>query len=219
MKIDKNKAKNIIILLGVACIVLSIILTTSITYFAIAFDNKDSQIINLQTATEQQQAEIDVLQQQLNKLQNSDVANLTNQIDEKDTQIANLTNQNDLLATEINSLQEQIKNLKLEPTIQEKVRNSVMDYIGFNHPETEQFMNELMWTGGRTTPAGLLGAETYVYTSDGWIFTINYPVVANPVYNVTADYSVPFTGIPYRIIWKGLWQNWCITEDSYVFAQ
>jgi len=219
MKIDKNSAKKMIILLGVACIVLSIILTASIINFAKALDNKDSQIASLQTATEQQQSDINALQQQLSKLQNSDIASLTKQIAEKDTQIANLTNQNALLASEINSLQAQIQNLTLELTFQEKVRNSVMDYIGFNHPETEQFMNELAWIGGRTTPAGSIGAETYVYTSNGWIFTINYPVVPNALYNVTADYSAPFTGIPYRIIWKGSWQNWCITEVSYVFAQ
>ena len=216
MKTDKNSAKKMIILLGVACIVLSIILAASIINFATALVDKDSQIASLQTATEQHQSEIDALQQQLSKLQNSDIANLTKQIAEKDAQIANLTNQNVALNSQIANLQTQI-NQSL--STQEKIRDSIMDYIKFNHPETAQFMNELSWTGGNTTPAGSIGAETYVYTSNGWKFTINYPVVPTPLYNVTADYSAPFTGIPYRIIWKGSWQNWRVTEDSYVFAQ
>jgi hypothetical protein len=94
-----------------------------------------------------------------------------------------------------------------------------MEYIKFNHPEISSFTKDLAWTGGRTTPPNLIGAETYVYTSDGWKFTINYPVVPNPVYNITADYSATSTAIPYRIIWEGLWQNWRINETSYVFAQ
>lgn len=93
-----------------------------------------------------------------------------------------------------------------------------MDYIKFNHPETAQFMNNLTWTGGRVTP-NLIGAETYVYNSNGWNLTIKYPVVLNPICRISADYSAPFTAIPYRIIWNGTWQNWSINEISYVFAQ
>jgi len=216
MKTDKNSAKKMIILLGVACIVLSIILAASIINFATALVDKDSQIASLQTATEQHQSEIDALQQQLSKLQNSDIANLTKQIAEKDAQIANLTNQNVALNSQIANLQTQI-NQSL--STQEKIRDSIMDYIKFNHPETTQFTKDLTWEGGRTTPASSIGAETYVYISNGWVFTINYPIVPTPLYNVTVDYSAAFTGIPYRIIWKGSWQNWCIIEDSYVFAQ
>lgn len=159
MKTDKNSPKKIITVLGVACIVLSIILVAIIVIFATALQDKDWQIANLQAQV----------------------------------------NQN--LST------------------QEKIRDSIIDYIKFNHPETAQFTNNLTWAGGRTTPINVIGAETYIFTSNGWTFTINYPVVPNPLHNVTADYSTPFTGIPYRIIWEGSWQNWCITEYSYVFAQ
>jgi hypothetical protein len=106
-----------------------------------------------------------------------------------------------------------------ELTTQERIRNSVMNYIKSNHPETAQFMKDLVWTGGRVTPPNILGAETYMYYSQGWNVTINYPVVPNAIYNIVADYSAPSIGVPYRIIWNGTWQNEVINETSYVFAQ
>jgi hypothetical protein len=80
-------------------------------------------------------------------------------------------------------------------------------------------MSNLAWTGGRVTPPNLIGAETYMYYSQGWNVTINYPVYPNPIYKITTDYSATSTSIPYRIIWKGTMQNGLINETSYVFAQ
>jgi len=102
---------------------------------------------------------------------------------------------------------------------QEQVRNDVMYYIQSNHHETTQFTKNLVWNGGRTTLPNHVGAETYIYYSQGWNVTINYPVVPNAIYNIVADYSATSIGIPYRIIWKGNWQNEVINETSYVFAQ
>jgi len=67
----------------------------------------------------------------------------------------------------------------------------------------------------------VLGAETYTYQSQGRSINIKNPVVANPVYNITVDYSTVSDGasIPYSISWQGTWQNGCVTEASYVFAQ
>ncbi|MCW4006749.1 MAG: hypothetical protein NWF04_09205 [Candidatus Bathyarchaeota archaeon] len=103
---------------------------------------------------------------------------------------------------------------------QEQARDAAMDYIKTNHPETMQFITELAWTGGRQD-SGLLGAETYIYQSEGWTLTIKYPVVANPIYEITVDYSTTSTqiGIPYHITWTGTYQNGCATEASYIFAQ
>lgn len=224
MKIDKHSSKNIMI--AIAVLVLSIVLVVSTVTYAMAVSSKDSQIHSLQTSSVQQQAEIDALKQQINDIQNSTSTNLTKQIAEKDTQIANLTSQNENFAVQNAAMESEISDLRVqvnetkppELTFQEKVRDSVMDYIKFNHPETTQFMNDLPWTGGRATP-NLLGAETYVYNSTGWKLTIKYPVVPNPIYKISADYSAPFTAIPYRIIWNGTWQNWSINETSYVFAQ
>ena len=213
-------AKRVAILLGTACIILSMGLAGSIIIYATSLASKDQQISNLQTSVDKNAVEIAELNQKISSLQNSDVANLTKQIAEKDSQIANLTGQIVALNNQIDILQTQIaQNKTSELSTQEKIRDSIMDYIKFNNPETAQFMNSLSWTGGRTTPSGFVGAETYFYTSNGWKFTINYPVIPNPMYNITADYSATSTGIPYRVVWKGSWQNWYINETSYVFAQ
>ena len=105
------------------------------------------------------------------------------------------------------------------PSTQEQIRNSVMVYLENNHNEVAQFLGNLNWTGGRATPTGLVGAETYTYLSGGWNVTITYPVIPNPTYRVTADYSAQGISIPYRVIWEGTWQNGAITETSYTFAQ
>jgi len=94
-----------------------------------------------------------------------------------------------------------------------------MYYVESNHPETSQFMTNLVWTGGRSTPSNLVGSETYMYYSQGWNVTINYPVYPNPIYKIVADYSANSIVIPYRIIWKGTWQNEVINETSYIFTQ
>jgi hypothetical protein len=113
----------------------------------------------------------------------------------------------------------QVTIISSQLSTQEKVRDAVMYYIKANHPETTQFMKDLVWTGGRTTPPNVVGAETYMYYSQGWNFTINYPVVPNTIYTIIADYSAISTSIPYRIIWQGTWQNGTIKETSYIFAQ
>jgi len=107
-----------------------------------------------------------------------------------------------------------------EVLVPEQVRDAVMEYIEANHPETAQLMGELVWTGGREE-TGLLGAEIYNYESQGWKVTISYPVIVNPVYDVTVNYSVPagVISIPYAVIWEGTWENGTITEADYVFAQ
>ena len=107
-----------------------------------------------------------------------------------------------------------------EVLVPEQVRDAVMEYIEANHPETAQLMGELVWTGGREE-TGLLGAEIYNYESQGWKVTISYPVIVNPVYDVTVNYSVPagVISIPYAVIWEGTWENGTVTEASFVFAQ
>ncbi|MCJ7762822.1 hypothetical protein MUP38_05135 [Candidatus Bathyarchaeota archaeon] len=110
-----------------------------------------------------------------------------------------------------------------ELSVQEQVRDDAMTFIKTSHPQTAQFMNNLAWTGGRTTPEGIVGAETYTYISQGWNVTITYPVVPNPIYTITADYSATSANsgasIPYRAMWQGTWENGNVTEISYDFAQ
>jgi len=106
--------------------------------------------------------------------------------------------------------------------VQQYIRDTAVAYIKANHADAGQFLNNLSWMGGKTE-ANLLGAETYTWQSQGWNITICYPVVAQPTYRIIADYSeqqtLGSTGIPYRIIWEGNWQNDVLSETNYSFAQ
>lgn len=105
--------------------------------------------------------------------------------------------------------------------VQEHVREALMSYIKFQHKETAQYMQGLIWVGGRITPEGILGAETYSYQSLGWNMTMQYPVVPNPTYTVTAEYTSPVSQVwPQQLIveWHGTFQNGTILENSYAFT-
>jgi hypothetical protein len=106
--------------------------------------------------------------------------------------------------------------------IQENIRDATMTYIATNHQETAVFTGALNWTGGRQG-TNLLGSETYTYQSDGWTVTIHYPVIANPISDISVNYAAQSTSdemsIPYALAWQGIWENSSITETSYSFAQ
>lgn len=105
---------------------------------------------------------------------------------------------------------------------QENIRDIAVTFVRASHVDVAQFLNNLSWTGGRQN-SNLIGAETYAWQSQGWNLTINYPVVAEPIYHITANYSTlqtpGSTGIPYRVTWEGTWQNGNLTETSYSFTQ
>ncbi len=104
--------------------------------------------------------------------------------------------------------------------IHEQMRDAVIAYIFANHPETSQFVINQAWAGGRQE-TGLLGAETYKYQSQGWVVTIKYPVIADPTYDITVEYSAISDGpsIPYHVDWQGTWHAGSVTEEEYEFAQ
>ncbi|MGF3522022.1 MAG: hypothetical protein ACQXXJ_02870 [Candidatus Bathyarchaeia archaeon] len=108
-------------------------------------------------------------------------------------------------------------------TLHEQIRDAAVEYIKTNHPETACFMGKFEWTGGRVTPENLIGAETYTYTSSGWLATLSYPVVTDPVYKITVTYNVPceeaLVSVPYALRWEGNWATSGITETSYCLAQ
>jgi hypothetical protein len=118
------------------------------------------------------------------------------------------------------SHQQDQRNQMPELTILGQIRDEAMAYLQTNHPEAAQFMGNLNWTGGQED-TGLLGAETYTYQAQSWNVTIHYPVVASPVYNLKVDYSTASdeASIPHRVTWQGTWQDGCVAEASYVFAQ
>lgn len=104
--------------------------------------------------------------------------------------------------------------------LQGHIRDAVMTYVADEHPETAPLMNTAGWTGGRVE-TDLLGSETYSYQGGGWDVTVENAVVLDPVYSVTVHYTQPTgeVGIPYNVVWEGLWQDGNITETSYTFAQ
>lgn len=94
-------------------------------------------------------------------------------------------------------------------TTVDEIRDGAMVYLAANHSGTVSMMSGLSWSGGRQD-TGLLGAENYVYTSGSWSCVIDYPVVLNPVYTITMDYSV--TGVGIR--WMGSYHNGTFSETS-----
>jgi hypothetical protein len=100
-------------------------------------------------------------------------------------------------------------------------------YFVDNHSEVSQYFNFAGWQGARITPEGLCGAETYSYTGmmynataiypTGWVMTVQYPVVPNPIYSVNITYTP--SGTTQRIIdWQGTCQNGTVAETLYSFT-
>jgi hypothetical protein len=69
-------------------------------------------------------------------------------------------------------------------------RDAALSYIAAHYagkgPGTDP-----SWRGGRVTPQGLVGTETYEYTSGDWTVTVSYPVVAPEqiVYHIVVSNS------------------------------
>ncbi|MCL4429597.1 MAG: hypothetical protein M1167_02475 [Chloroflexi bacterium] len=122
-----------------------------------------------------------------------------------------------------NSLIEMINqtiNVPLDQTLstQEQVRDITMAYIKAYHTQTGQYMQGFMWSGGRMTAMGMMGSETYSYQSSGWNMTMQYPVVPNPIYTITAQYTS--TGMHSGnalVTWQGTMQNGTVTETDYKY--
>ncbi len=77
-------------------------------------------------------------------------------------------------------------------------RDAGLSYISEHYGEQAP-PSDLAWEGGRATPEGLVGGETFQYTADDWVVTITYPVVApeNVVYHIVV--ANPSTGFQ----WEG----------------
>lgn len=102
---------------------------------------------------------------------------------------------------------------------QEQIRDAVMSYIETEHSETTQYMQNLSWTGGKTTSPGYIGAEWYSYASGRWNLTMWHPLIPNPMYTITAKYTVllPLDLKWTTVAWNGTWLNGIIIETSYNF--
>jgi len=97
-----------------------------------------------------------------------------------------------------------------QPAIAAQARDASMNYMASNHAETAQLMSGFSWTSEKQE-TGLVGSETYVYTSVGWTVQVEYPVVPNPTFIVSANFSQGDE----KVSWRGTYQNSAITENSY----
>ena len=91
----------------------------------------------------------------------------------------------------------------------EQIRDQAMTYIAANHTQTMPLMQSFHWSGGKQDTGGL-GSETYQYTGGSWIIKLQYPVVPNPDYTITANYS-DGTCI---FDWTGTYHNGVMTQTS-----
>lgn len=84
-------------------------------------------------------------------------------------------------------------------------------YILAKHPETSAYLSlKAKWEGGRITPKGLLGHETYQYHKDKWSAKIEWNVVPKPIYKIILSYNS-------QILWRGNIDKYCkIEELEYV---
>jgi hypothetical protein len=89
----------------------------------------------------------------------------------------------------------------------ENIRDQALTYLAANHTQTMPLMPTGHWSGGRVD-TGLLGAETYQFTTGEWEVNIHYPVVLNPIYSIVCNYTSA------NLTWTGTYQDNILTENS-----
>ncbi len=99
----------------------------------------------------------------------------------------------------------------LSPTAQ--VREQVVAYIQTNYTDLSSYLQFSNWTGGRITPVGLAGYETYRYVGMGWNMTIGYVVYYDITYDVQAIYIPSDDGVV-AFNWTGTVHNDNITQET-----
>ena len=91
-----------------------------------------------------------------------------------------------------------------------------MAYLKIYHNETTPYMNDMSWTGGRMDMGMMVGSDKYNYQTNGWNVTMQNPVVPNPIYTITAEYT-PANMHSAMMTWEGTLQNGTITQSSYKY--
>ncbi len=127
----------------------------------------------------------------------------------------------DWTGTYHNSIMTQTSSSDTDPQAmltQEQIRDLTMQYLMAYHNQTNQYMHDLTWTGGRMDMGMMVGSDKYSYQSSGWNVTMQNPVVPNPIYTITAQYtSMNMQSGNMVIDWQGTLQNGTITQTSYTY--
>lgn len=99
-----------------------------------------------------------------------------------------------------------------------------LQYMIENHEDVLEYLNAYGLTGGRVASEGVVGSERYRYVGVawnettlyevGWVISVEYPVVPDPVYSVNITY-VPAGAVQAIINWQGTWQDEALTETLY----
>lgn len=118
------------------------------------------------------------------------------------------TNTTDNSSTIISPTDNSSENTLPDASTIEQIRETAMNYIQTNHPESASAMTSFSWTGGAQS-TGTNGSETYIYTSSGWNITIQFPDEPDPTFSITANYN---SG---TIYWVGSCLEGAIAEMSY----
>ncbi len=114
---------------------------------------------------------------------------------------------------EIYRLQDEVRSREklCEPqALMHYLADSSLHYIKQKHPEVASTVPKtLAWQGGRTTPEGPVGHETYTYKASGWKTTIEWNITPpeNFTYTVTVEHD--------NLLWKGKILSGDIVETSF----
>jgi hypothetical protein len=92
----------------------------------------------------------------------------------------------------------------------EAARDAIIGYILTTYPQISGLQLPDEWAFEDTTPTGILGHSTFVYSGLGWKITVSFNIVLHPVYTVNVEHSgdTSFT-------WEGnIDQSMTVTEKK-----
>jgi uncharacterized protein YneF (UPF0154 family) len=102
---------------------------------------------------------------------------------------------------------------------QEQVCDITLQYLSAYHNQTQQYMHGMSWEGGRINKGIMVGSETYSYQNSGWNVTMQYPVVPNPIYTISAQYApMGMMNAAMMVDWQGTLQGGYINQTNYRYT-
>jgi hypothetical protein len=94
-------------------------------------------------------------------------------------------------------------------TTPEDARDAAMAYMQQNHFEIAPLIPTITTWTSQVVSTGLVGSSESAFYCEGWVVTVDNPVVVNPTYTVWANYTDG------TISWAGIYMNGVIQETFY----